>query len=371
MPESLEESKINLAHKEDLPIDDMLDGRDIHQQPEQFGQVISYIHTSLYEDYLLHDSKAMHQQKLHRWVSLIAIVSGTTAILLSLAGIFFEAKRIDFPKRYFDLIVLVAFLIAFFVGIIASRISRPHEHWLLERFCAEEYRTLKFRALLQSSLFCSNEKPWNDRYILWKTWFDGEARAAKNTIKKSVQNCIEGDTVSPPSPDTSGCSFDEGYLKDLIKYYIGKRLETQISYFDKRADELERQDNRFRLIFKLFFILGSVFVLFQLIINNTILKSYAIFQILNIIILLIILILPIFIFAVRTLRSSTEVTRSASLYRAKRNALVDFRSRLSTEIERGPHNGEVIVKILWECENHLEGVNREWFRIMKEAEWTV
>ena len=52
MPKSLEESKTNLVHTEDLPIDDMLDGKDIHQQPEQFGQVISYIHTSLYEDYL-------------------------------------------------------------------------------------------------------------------------------------------------------------------------------------------------------------------------------------------------------------------------------------------------------------------------------
>jgi hypothetical protein len=371
MPKSLEESKTNLVHTEDLPIDDMLDGRDIHQQPEQFGQVISYIHTSLYEDYLLHNTKAIHQQKLHRWASLIAIVSGTTAILLSLTGIFFEAKRIDFPKGYFDLIVLVAFLIALFVGIIASRITRPHEHWLLERFCAEEYRTLKFRVLLQSSLFCSNEKPWNERYMLWKTWFDGEARAAKNMMKKSVQNCIEGDTISPPSPGTSGCSFDEGYLKDLVQYFIEKRLETQIIYFNKRADKLERQDKKFRLILKLFFILGSVFVLFQLIIKNTILKSYAIFQILNIIILLIILSLPVFIFAVRTLRSSTEVARSASLYRAKRNALVDFRNRLSTEFEHVPINWDVIIKILWECENHLEEVNREWFRIMKEAEWTV
>jgi len=119
------------------------------------------------------------------------------------------------------------------------------------------------------------------------------------------------------------------------------------------------------------FILGSVFVLFQLIINNTILKFYDAFQIINIIIILFILCLPIFIFAVRTLRSSTEVARSASLYRAKRNALVDFRNRLSYEIEQVPHNWDVIIKILWECENHLEAANREWIRILKAAEWTV
>ena len=371
MVERLGESKTNLAPTEDFPLDDMLDGSDIHPRPEKFDQVLSYIHKSLYEDYVSHDREAIHQKKFHRWASLITIVSGTTAILLSLLRIFFEAKRIDIPKNYFDEIVIVVFFIAFFAGIVASRISRPHEHWLLERFCAEEYRTLKFRALLQNSLFCSNEKQWNERYILWKTWFDNEVRTVKDTIHKSLQNCIEGDTVSPPPPSTSGCSFEDGYLRDLIQYYNEKRLETQIRYYDKRANELERQNNRFRLIFKLFFILGYTFVVFQIIINNTILKEYASFQMLKIIIALTFLIIPILIFAVRTLRSSTEVSRSALLYRAKRNALFDFRNRLSNEIEQSTHNWGVIIKILWECENHLQGANREWVRILKAAEWTV
>jgi hypothetical protein len=365
------ESQTNLTHTNDLPIDDMLDGSDIHQPPEKFDEVLSYIHSSLYKDYESHDREAIHQKKFHRWASLITIVSGTTAILLSLLRIFFEAKKIDIPKNYFDIFVIVVFFIAFFAGIITSRISRPHEHWLLERFCAEEYRTLKFRALLQGDLFCRNEKPWNERLILWKPWFDNEVRAAKNTIHKSLQNCIEGDTVSPPPPGTSGCNFDEGYLGDLIQYYHDKRLETQISYYDRRANELERQNYKFRLIFKLFFILGYTFVVFQIIINNTILKEYAAFQTLKIVIALTFLLIPILIFAVRTLRSSTEVSRSASLYRAKRNALKDFRNRLSNEIEMSPHNWVVIIKILWECENHLQGANREWVRILKAAEWTV
>ena len=371
MPERLEESKTKLVHSEDLPIDDMLNGRDIHQWSEQFGQVISYIYTSIYENYLLHDTRAVNQQRIHRGASLIAIVSGTVAILLSLTGIFFEAKGIDFPKDYFYFLEMATFLIAFVVVIIASRLTRSHENWLIERFCAEEYRTRKFRALLQSSLFCSNEKPWSERYSSWKIWFDGEVHAAKNGMKKSLPNCIEGGTVSPSPPGTSGCSFDEGYLKDLVKYYLGKRLETQFHYFDKRSDDLERQDEMFRVILKLVLILGIVFVLFQFVIDNSILKSNGVFQALNIIILLIMFSLPIFAFAVRTLRSSTEVARSASLYRAKRNALVDFRNRLIMEIERNPRNWEDIVKILWECENHLEEVNREWLRIMNGAEWFV
>ena len=371
MPERLEEFTTNLIHPEDLPIDDMLDGRDIHQRPGQFGQVISSIQSSLYKDYLMHDREAVRQQKIHRWASLIAIVSGTVAILLSLTGIFLEAKGIDFPKEYFHFLELAACLIAVVVVIIASRLTRSHENWLTERFCAEEYRTRKFRALLQSSLFCSNEKPWSERYSFWKLWFDGEVHAAKNGIKKSVPLCIEEGTVSPLPPSTSGCSFDEGYLRDLVNYYLDWRLATQIHYFDKRSDDLEHQDDRFRVILKLVLILGIVFVLFQFVINNSILKSNGVFQALNIIILLIVFSLPIFAFAVRTLRSSTEGGRSASLYRAKRNALVDFKNRLIMEMERNPRNWEDIVKILWECENLLEEVNREWLRIMNGADWFV
>jgi len=371
MLEPLEESKPKLTHGEDLPIDDMLDGRDIHQWPEQFGQVISYIHTTLYEDYLIHDMKAVRQQKMHRWTSFIAIVSGTIAILLSLTAIFLEAKEIPFPKEYFYFLKLAAFLITIVVVIVASMVTRPHENWLIERFCAEEYRSRKFRALLQNSLFCNKEKPWNERYSLWKTWLDGQNRTTKNGIKKSVQSCIEGETVFPSPQGNYGCSFDEGYLKDLGGYYLGKRLETQIHYFDKRSDELERQDKRFRVILKWFFTLGIVFVLFQLIIDNSFLKSNDVFQALNIIIVLIILTLPIFGFAIKTVRSSSEVARSASLYRAKRNSLVDFRNHLIIELERVPRNWEEIVKILWECENYLEEVNREWLRMMKESEWHI
>jgi hypothetical protein len=249
--------------------------------------------------------------------------------------------------------------------------TRPHEKWLIERFCAEEYRSRKFRALLQNPLFCNKEKSWNERYSLWKTWLDGEIRTIKNGIKKSVQSCIEGEIVSPSPQGTSGCGFDEGYLKDMGRYYLNKRLETQIHYFNKRSDELERQDNRFRVILKFFFTLGIVFVLFQLIIDNSFLKSNDVFQALNFMIVLIMLTLPIFGFAVRTVRSSSEIARSASLYRAKRNSLVDFRNHLIIELGRVPCNWEEIVKILWECENYLEEVNREWLRIMQESYWHI
>lgn len=392
MPKSPKKKKTRLPHEDDQPIDDMLDGSGIHQLPDQFGQVISHIHTALYEDYTKHDRAATDYQEWHRGISWIAIGFGTGAILLSLFGVVLEAKGsdlgIDFAKDYllnFFGAELVFFLAAVICVIIGENRTHWHTNWLEERFWAEEYRTRKFRALLQSSLFCNREKSWNERFYLWRGWFDVEVQAAKNGIKKDIGQCIVSDTVSPPPPGTCGFSFDEGYLRDLIEYYQSKRLRIQIAYFDKHSIELEIRDEQFRKILKIGFTLGIVFVLLQLI-DITLLKLNGILpfdprpfllqvtyplQILNTTLLLLLLILPILAFAIRTLRSSTEVARTVSLYRAKRDALVDFKSRLAIENERNPRNWEEIIKILWECENHLEAVNREWIRIMKDAEWFV
>jgi len=378
MPEHTEDQKTKNPHKEDQPIDDMLDGKDVYQWGNQFGQVVSYIHASLFEDYLKHDTRAMDNQKWHRWAARITIGAGTITILLSLIGVVLEAQGshlgIVFSKnisQYFWNVELAFFVVAVGFVFIGRSFTHWHENWLLERFCAEEYRTQKFRALFQSSLFCNPEKPWSERYSLWKSGFDDEVHAAKNEKNKSVGECIMSDTVSAPPPNTSGCRFDEEYLRELVNYYHDKRLTTQIEYFDNRFDKLENQDNLFRKILEGGFYLSIFLVAIRLAIGSNTLNFLGDLQGGNTLILLIMLSLPIIAFAVRTLRSSTEVARSASLYRVKRNVLEDFRNRFFIETERSPRNWEEIVKILWECENHLEEANREWLRIMNEAEWFV
>jgi hypothetical protein len=92
MPEHTGISITKTALGEKQPIDDMLDGRDINQWSNPFGQVISYIHASLYEDYSKHDLEAMRQRRGHVGASWIAIGAGTLAILFSLIGVVLEAK---------------------------------------------------------------------------------------------------------------------------------------------------------------------------------------------------------------------------------------------------------------------------------------
>lgn len=359
---------------EDRQIDDMLDGRDIHQWPDQFGQVISYIHASLFEDYAKHDSKAIGYQGWHRRASWLAIGAGTIAILISLTGVVLESRGRELGisvahglSLWFLGAELVFFLIAVFVIIIAKWIYKFLETWLAERFCAEEYRSRKFRALLRSSLFCNPGKPWNERFAFWKAEFDDEVLDAKNRMTKAAGQCDVSDPIPPPPPDTAGCRFDDGFMRELVLYYQDKRLRTQIDYFDNRFDTLERQDNRFRKILGWGFTGSIVLVFLKLALDFF--TSPENFRVPYVIIILVILFLPVIVFGIRTLRSSTEVARSASLYRANRNALEDFKNRLVVENSREPPDWEEMVKILWECENHLTRVNREWVRIMKEAEW--
>jgi len=378
MPKSPKEKNTRPPHEDDQPIDDMLDGGDIHQWSDPFGQVVSYIHASLYEVYSQYDREAMEQRRWHRAASLGAIGFGTAAILLSLVGVVLEARGIfwgiDFAGEYsqqFWYAELAFFVVAVGLVIIGKWQTGWHENWLVARFCAEEYRTWKFRALLQGSLYCNPEKSWNERFAIWKTRFDSEVLAVKNGSKKNIGQCIVSDTVSSPPPGTCGFSFDEGYLREMVNYYRDKRLKTQIDFFDNRFDRLEKKDKWFRKILSGGFIVSILLVAFKLVLDLVTKESDQFIQSGKTIILMIMLSLPIIAFAVRTLRSSTEVARSASLYRANRNALVDFRNRLNVENERDPRNWEEIIKILWECENHLEKINHEWVRIMKEAEWFV
>jgi len=89
------------------------------------------------------------------------------------------------------------------------------------------------------------------------------------------------------------------------------------------------------------------------------------------ILLLFTLLLPIYAIGVRTLRSSIEVSRSAALYHSKSNALEHFNIQLEGELTKDIIQWAEILNILWQCENFFENENREWLRMMNEAEWFI
>jgi len=83
------------------------------------------------------------------------------------------------------------------------------------------------------------------------------------------------------------------------------------------------------------------------------------------------LLLPIYAIATFERRSSIEVSRSAALYHSKSKALEHFNRQLDDELNKESIQWAEILKILWQCENFFENENREWLRMMNEAEWFI
>jgi hypothetical protein len=257
------------------------------------------------------------------------------------------------------------------IAVIVAVGSHYHKGWLKKRYMAEQYRSLKFRSLLQPALYCSLQQMWEERLAAWKNWLNTEKILKENVEKNELKDCIESDTISSPPPDLSGCGFDEGYLNELVHYYQAKRLKIQIDYFEKRASDLESWDKFPRRVVSACFILSVFFLFGHYIIDLTFLKNTAWMEDISGFFLLCVLLLPILALSFRTFRSSSESARSASLFRSKRNALMDFNECLIEENRKKIRDWPQIINIIWECENYLENENREWLRIMFEAEWFI
>jgi hypothetical protein len=119
-------------------------------------------------------------------------------------------------------------------------------------------------------------------------------------------------------------------------------------------------------ILSVFFLFGH-FIIDFLINSPFFSKTQSFFHGVSLILFLLTLLIPILALTFRTLRSSNEV----SLFRSKRNALKEFEIRLNEETKKNEYSWSKILYIIWECENHLEKENREWLRIMNDAEWFI
>jgi len=356
------------------PIDDMRDGEDIRNLGNPLGLVISYIHASLFETYDEYDREAIKKQKYHRTFSTIAVFFGTLSILLAIFQVFLKAygdfgSFLNYPEiAYFE---KGAFFSAVITIVIAWG-SRLLKDWLNRRYLAEQCRTLKFRALIHPYLSFSTGDAWEERFTKWKTRFDEMVLSLKENEKLTLDEILASDHISDPPRDTTGIPLNIPYLVMLVDYYQEKRIRTQLEYFSARARSFRTINKYTERVPQLCFICGVLFAGLQFGIEFFHLLSFmpqpAVEKI-QAYLLLITLILPSLGVAFRTWRSSIEVSRNASLFGAKHTALTQFEIRLSEERSKTDVNWEEVLKIMWECENFLEGENKEWLRIMHDAEW--
>lgn len=352
----------------------MRDGEDIQERENPLEQVISHIHTKLYETYAEYDREATDKHQYHRWFSGFAVFFGTLSILLSILQVFLKA----YPDSFLNNPELAIFekgaLLAAILAIVIALGSRLLRGWLTKRYMAEQCRTLKFRALIHPYLSFSSDDTWTDRFSQWKNRFDNKVAYLKTKEDDTLEKILVTDKIHDPPHDTSGSPLNVPYLTMLVDYYQEKRISTQIKYFSTRAREFRTSNKNTERIPQYCFIGGVVGAGAQFFIevfNSWFLAfmTETTVKTLQAGILLIILILPSIGVAFKTLRSSVEVSRNASLFSAKCRALNQFATRLTEEREKENVNWPEILKIMWECENFFESENKEWLRIMHDAEW--
>ena len=358
-----------LSNSEMEPLDDMRDGEDIRKLPDPLGQVISYIHTTIFEKYSEYDAASIQKQKYHKIFAILAVFFGSVAIILAILQVFLRSLSIEIDTEFVKIFEVISFSIAVIaVGVAIG--SQQHKGWLQKRYLAERYRSLKFRALIHPLLWCASKQSWNDRFAQWKEQLNEKVTLLKKTDNSSIDNYVISDEIYPPSYDLTRCTFEEPYLKTVVEYYQKKRLSTQITYFKTRALYFESINASTEWIPNFCFIASIVCAAGHFGIDFFLLRKSGL-DFISSILLLLTLLFPIFAIGARTLRSSIEVSRSAALYQSKSKALENFNLQLNEELAKETIQWPDILKILWQCENFFENENQEWLRIMTEAEWFI
>jgi hypothetical protein len=169
----------------------------------------------------------------------------------------------------------------------------------------------------------------------------------------------------PYLPEPEECRGVDGpILEGLVNFYRRTHVSAQMAYFQQRAQEDPWSwDNPRLLPFFFFSSVGAVLLHFALEIASFSTKSpgyVTVFRSLSVLLLLAAAILLAVWAGIRTWRSAHEFTRNAMRAAASLGVLTHYSEALARE--KDPAR-------LFTCETFLDGEQREWLRLMLEADW--
>lgn len=250
-------------------------------------------------------------------------------------------------------------LAAIMIGVVL----RLQHGWLVNRHKAESLRVLKFRMLADARLWCGDRHLWHDA-------LKDEVAKIQRVTHRSLRARAKHDDIVPPRPELAACQVPRDALDALSGYFLAKRVDWQLGYFQSKSEEMESAGRILRRGPQFCFWAGIGCVVAHYTIkhrmhleNDGDLKPWALAF------LALAAALPVIGTGFRAVRLAREHSRSALLFAAKAAALTRLRARLvnlkcapGTETER-------ILEMLNRVEDFLEAEQREWLRLMLETEW--
>ena len=302
------------------------------------------------------DRLALASQRSFRWVTWCATTFGTISILLSIGNLVLTllgASGFARPIFIAQVVTLLITAAAVLRGLFAYR----HENWLLERCRAEQLRAIKFLHLLDPGLWSDDER---ERQA-WQARVRADVERARALRYEDIA-AIAGREEVPGLPDPVPAPNAAG-MDALVNYYDRKRLAPQRAYFLRASNDRAHMGAR---ALPLFFF-GAVFLeVLQAVLTAAFNATGTVFfSTTSSWLAGAAIAIPALWAGIRTQQGARESSRNATRSRARHAALTQLSERLLSA--RG-HPSEAIWTMRL-AEFVLLVDQREWLRLLREAEW--
>jgi hypothetical protein len=316
--------------------------------------------------YVEADEEANHYEGQHKNLTIVIAVAGTFAVI---AGIF---------RSVAPVVSLLGIVIEFIAisAVLAGIWSKRQPAWFLARHKAERCRFLKFRFIVDPSLWTGIHTQRAERIDKLRSEMEEIRQMGLPELRTWAEKGMVPDSpvrgaAHPAAPED---------LRELIDYYVRKRLCDQMNWFKRRAQQFSYRDQAFKRLPPLLFF-GSVFAALLCFTYDELARVAGVpAQIpllsasVNVIVALSLLagILAALGGGVRTLRSASQSARNTSRYTAAFEGLKPSfdalkEELLNVEATRGrvaQTNASAIFYHLWKSEQIMEAEHREWLRLM-------
>lgn len=347
---------------------------DMNDEPDQayINQVpllkyaTEYLNARILPPYRTADKAASSDQRIHRILARVAIVTGGSSIVLAVIQLALKTTAPTATDSVWAEVIKASEALAVLFGVIAVSVGlyAKFEHkWLTERHKAERLRMLKFRALGRADF-------WSGDTQRWEAWVDEEiAEISKIEDVEEIREWTskgraEPELIVPPTRTA------EPVDADIATYYRRKRVEFQSNYFLRQSERLGRHSPMLNKPGVWLFLGSVVAVLVHFGADYIELQRHdkhePLWEQIAIWALACAVVLPIVSLCIRAWIGAFEFARSAHLFRAKHNAL-----KLSSENMKSETAFTDTMRHVANVEYFMEHEHREWLRLVMSAEWFV
>lgn len=342
--------------------DDVHDeGRDLADEGP-LGRYLSFCARELVPAYEKADAAANRSQSLHRRFTGLAGGLGAFGLTLAALNIAFPGEvrpgTLFRPGTFYEWRI---FLEAIFSLVAAALVALGlvlefHRAWLIARYKAERLRLLKFRNIVDPDFWCAGGvTPKSERDL------GAERDKIMALGENDLPSLAHAEDAIPSRPSAAACeSLDRAQRLVIAAYYRRKRLDVQIDYFTRAAEQIERRWIRRPGWLPLVFFTSVAFAAFHVAAEH----GGADWRAMESIALAVSFGIPALWAAARTYRSANEFGRNENRSLAKNASLSTIRNRLDPD---GPPDD--VFSDLGLCEYVLATDLGEWLRLMREAEW--